>query len=171
MNKNFLSGRLSKKTTFVAIVCVIVFVLAGIIAAVCSHVAFVNGEKAEIVNYSSSPSSAFHLRTGKVSDLVYKYGDKDKTVDIDKVIELPSGASYKIVKVLDRDLQPIAHEGTVFQVENGERYFVFLTVLSNGGLKKQNYTIELVRLSDYSAEDPDFNVTDIGDKQYIIDRE
>ena len=44
-----LSERLSKKNTIVAIICIVVFLIAGFLAAVLGHIAYVNSREAEIL--------------------------------------------------------------------------------------------------------------------------
>lgn len=171
MKKCDLSARLSRKNTIIALVCIAVFLIAGIVVAVVTHSSYVNKvlsqEEATITNYSTSPSSDFVLRAGTVSTLVYKYDDTAITVDLNDIIALSEGATFSVDLVLGGNKVPIDHIGTKFPVANGQKYFVVVTVHSAHNVRQNKYFLELVKKSDFSDDIPDFNIQADSDINYI----
>lgn len=167
MKKIDLSSRVSRKTSLIALLCILLFLIAGITVAVVTHSSYLKNAEGKIVNYGMTPSSDLSLRQGTLSTLVYKYADDAKSVDINDVIEISKGATYSVDLVLSADLTPLGHTGTAFSVENGERYFLLVTVKSAGNVYQNKYILELVRKSDYKDETPDFHVKADADAPYV----
>ena len=167
MKKIDLSERLDRKNSVIAIVCILVFLIAGFVAAIVSHSSYLKNAESKIVNYGVSSSSSFHLRAGTLSTLVYKYADNATVVDLDDVIEVSKGATYSVDLVLNAERQTVEHRGTKFDVSNGQRYFLLITVKSIGNLYRNKYVLELVKKSDYTEETPDFNVQADGETPFI----
>ncbi len=160
-----LSERLSKKNTIVAIICIVVFLIAGFLAAVLGHIAYVNSREAEILNYSHSSSSDFFMRSDGLN-LVYKYKDSVSEVNLSNILELSDGASFRILVVLNEDGEKISHSEVTFDVSDKQQYFVIVNVTSLGRVHTNGYLIEIVSETDYSEVPPEFDISDYF-QQYI----
>lgn len=148
-----LTERLSKKNTIIAVVCIVVFLIIGFVAAVVGHRAYLDSREAEITNISYSSSAKLFMRADGVT-LVCKYSSSDVSVALDKVLSLSKGASLSVVSVVDENGSPVSHSGVSFDVSDGQRYFVILNVKSFGGVHTNGYVLEIV-----SEEDFDVNGT------------
>ncbi len=155
MKKIDLSARLSKKNTIIAIVCVFVFLVCGILAAVLGHKAYLTGCEAKITNVSSSPSSSLFSRPDGLT-IVYAYSTEEKQVKLGEVLSLSKGATMTIKTVTDASGKVISRSGDTFEVAENERYIVFIAIKSNGGLHENGYVLDIVSADEYSDETPDF---------------
>ena len=158
-----LNEKLTKKTSIIVIISVVVFVIIAIIASVFGGNAYYNNMQAKITNYSLSSSDDFHMRSDGLS-LVYKYENGTDNVDLNKIITVSERASFKIVAVLNSDMEKIKLTSSLLPVDNNEQYFVVINVSSEGGFVKNGYVIEIVNENNYSDKSPsiegvsDFNI-------------
>ena len=162
-----LNEKISKKTTIVVSVLVAVFVLGGIIGGVLGGKAYYEGSSADIVNYSLSSNSNFHLRTQSELNnlLVYKYDEKATSVDLSEIVSLSDGASMKVISAyeyINEELISINYRGNVFNTENGRRYLVLIDIQNRGGNKHNGYFIELVNENQYTERIPSLPVGNDG---------
>lgn len=165
MRKIDLSGRLSKKNTLIAVVCIVLFVVIGFIAAVAGHRAYVNSREAKITNISYSTSAKFFMREDGLN-LVYKYSPSDGEVDLSEILSLSDGATFRIGAVLDKDGNRIDHTSVVFDVSDSDRYFVIINVKSLGGVHSNGYIVEIVSEDDFDPESPSLVIPE-NIKEYI----
>lgn len=146
-----LSAKLTKKQTAIAIICVAIFVIAGVIGAAVGGVAYYKNQKAAVTNCSSSSANAFHMRAN--GTLVYVYDNGTENVDLTKIIEVSDGASMSLVAVLDGNKEKTENKSFLLNVEKGETYYVIFNVTSRGGQRTNGYMAEVVNRNNYSEND------------------
>ena len=150
-----LNERLSKKTSVCVIIAIALFVIIAIIASVIGGNYYYKNSKAKITNYSLSTADDFHMRSDGLS-LVCKYENGTDTVDLNQIIKVSKRAHFKIVAILDANMEKTNLNSAVLSVENNEKYFVIVNVSSEGGFVKNGYLIEIVNENDYSDKSPSF---------------
>ena len=162
--KRELNKKLSLRTTLIILGVLLLFIIGGIVGGIVGHKAYLNDQKAEIVNYGKTESENFHLR--KDGTLAYIYDDEDVTVDIFDVVEVSKGATLHLIAVLDDEGNKLEDLSNELNVENDERYFLITEVVSNGGIVKNGYLIEVAN-EKYYPYDKGIEVI-LGDiKEYI----
>lgn len=141
MAKIDLNEKLSKKTSTIIVLAIVLFVIVGIIVAVAAHSTYIKGREAKIVKVSASPIKDGLYATKTPSYLGYNYSDGVKTIDLTKIVSVSKGATLSVKKVLNANLEPIS--GTVLDVANGQGYRVYVSVMSDGNYRKNGYVIQI----------------------------
>ena len=141
MAKIDLNEKLSKKTSTIIVLAIVLFVIVGIIVAVAAHSTYIKGKEAKIVKVSASPIKDGLYATKTPSYLGYNYSDGVKTIDLSKIVSVSKGATLSVKKVLTKDLKPVS--GTVLDVANGQGYLVSVSVTSDGNYRKNDYVIQI----------------------------
>ena len=141
MAKIDLNEKLSKKTSTIIVLAIVLFVIVGIIVAVAAHSTYIKGKEAKIVKVSASPIKDGLYATKTPSYLGYNYSDGVKTIDLTKIVSVSKGATLSVKKVLTKDLKPVS--GTVLDVANGQGYLVSVSVTSDGNYRKNGYVIQI----------------------------
>ena len=141
MAKIDLNEKLSKKTSTIIVLAIVLFVIVGIIVAVAAHSTYIKGKEAKIVKVSASPIKDGLYATKTPSYLGYNYSDGVKTIDLTKIVTVSKGATLSVKKVLTKDLKPVS--GTVLDVANGQGYLVSVSVTSDGNYRKNDYVIQI----------------------------
>lgn len=155
MKKTDLSGRLSQKGTTIAVAAVILFVIIGIIVAVAWHSTYINMREAKIVNVSASPKNDAIYATGTPGYLAYNYSADKSSIDLTKIVSVSDGARLAVKKVILLDLTE-QKTNTVLSVADGQEYIVYLEVVSDGNIRRQNYVLE-IRQENHLAGNPEGN--------------
>lgn len=155
MKKTDLSGRLSQKGTTIAVAAVILFVIIGIIVAVAWHSTYINMREAKIVNVSASPKNDVIYATGTPGYLAYNYSADKSSIDLTKIVSVSDGARLAVKKVILLDLTE-QKTNTVLSVADGQEYIVYLEVVSDGNIRRQNYVLE-IRQENHLAGNPEGN--------------
>ena len=141
MAKIDLNEKLSKKTSTIIVLAIVLFVIVGIIVAVAAHSTYIKGKEAKIVKVSASPIKDGLYATKTPSYLGYNYSDGVKTIDLTKIVSVSKGATLSVKKVLNANLEPVS--GTVLDVANGQGYLVSVSVTSDGNYRKNGYVIQI----------------------------
>ena len=141
MAKIDLNEKLSKKTSTIIVLAIVLFVIVGIIVAVAAHSTYIKGREAKIVKVSASPIKDGLYATKTPSYLGYNYSDGVKTIDLTKIVSVSKGATLSVKKVLNANLEPVS--GTVLDVANGQGYLVYVSVMSDGNYRKNGYVIQI----------------------------
>lgn len=142
MAKIDLNEKLSKKTSTIIVLAIVLFVIVGIIVAVAAHSTYIKGREAKIVKVSASPIKDGLYATKTPSYLGYNYSDGVKTIDLTKIVSVSKGATLSVKKVLTaKDLKPVS--GTVLDVASGQGYLVYVSVTSDGNYRKNGYVIQI----------------------------
>ena len=141
MAKIDLNEKLSKKTSTIIVLAIVLFVIVGIIVAVAAHSTYIKGREAKIVKVSASPIKDGLYATKTPSYLGYNYSDGVKTIDLTKIVSVSDGATLSVKKVLNANLEPVS--GTVLDVESGQGYLVYVSVMSDGNYRKNGYVIQI----------------------------
>ncbi|MBR1624692.1 MAG: hypothetical protein IJ676_03000 [Clostridia bacterium] len=141
MAKIDLNEKLSKKTSTIIVLAIVLFVIVGIIVAVAAHSTYIKGREAKIVKVSASPIKDGLYATKTPSYLGYNYSDGVKTIDLSKIVSVSKGATLSVKKVLTKDLKPVS--GTVLDIANGQGYLVSVSVTSDGNYRKNDYVIQI----------------------------
>ena len=141
MAKIDLNVKLSKKTSTIIVLAIVLFVIVGIIVAVAAHSTYIKGREAKIVKVSASPIKDGLYATKTPSYLGYNYSDGVKTIDLTKIVSVSKGATLSVKKVLNANLEPVS--GTVLDVANGQGYLVYVSVMSDGNYRKNGYVIQI----------------------------
>lgn len=141
MAKIDLNEKLSKKTSTIIVLAIVLFVIVGIIVAVAAHSTYIKGKEAKIVKVSASPIKDGLYATKTPSYLGYNYSDGVKTIDLTKIVSVSKGATLSVKKVLNANLEPVS--GTVLDVANGQGYLVYVSVMSDGNYRKNGYVIQI----------------------------
>ena len=141
MAKIDLNEKLSKKTSTIIVLAIVLFVIVGIIVAVAAHSTYIKGREAKIVKVSASPIKDGLYATKTPSYLGYNYSDGVKTIDLTKIVTVSKGATLSVKKVLNANLEPVS--GTVLDVANGQGYLVYVSVMSDGNYRKNGYVIQI----------------------------
>lgn len=141
MAKIDLNEKLSKKTSTIIVLAIVLFVIVGIIVAVAAHSTYIKGKEAKIVKVSASPIKDGLYATKTPSYLGYNYSDGVKTIDLTKFVTISKGATLSVKKVLNANLEPVS--GTVLDVANGQGYLVYVSVMSDGNYRKNGYVIQI----------------------------
>lgn len=141
MAKIDLNEKLSKKTSTIIVLAIMLFVIVGIIVAVAAHSTYIKGREAKIVKVSASPIKDGLYATKTPSYLGYNYSDGVKTIDLTKIVTVSKGATLSVKKVLNANLEPVS--GTVLDVANGQGYRVYVSVMSDGNYRKNSYVIQI----------------------------
>ena len=141
MAKIDLNEKLSKKTSTIIVLAIVLFVIVGIIVAVAAHSTYIKGKEAKIVKVSASPIKDGLYATKTPSYLGYNYSDGVKTIDLTKIVTISKGATLSVKKVLNANLEPVS--GTVLDVANGQGYLVSVSVTSDGNYRKNGYVIQI----------------------------
>ena len=141
MAKIDLNEKLSKKTSTIIVLAIVLFVIVGIIVAVAAHSTYIKGREAKIVKVSASPIKDGLYATKTPSYLGYNYSDGVKTIDLTKIVTISKGATLSVKKVLNANLEPVS--GTVLDVANGQGYLVSVSVTSDGNYRKNGYVIQI----------------------------
>lgn len=164
MAKIDLNEKLSKKTSTIIVLAIVLFVIVGIIVAVAAHSTYIKGREAKIVKVSASPIKDGLYATKTPSYLGYNYSDGVKTIDLTKIVTVSKGATLSVKKVLTKDLEPVS--GTVLDVASGQGYRVYVSVTSDGNYRKNGYVIQIE--SEHTLiEGPDIDENEVEFKPII----
>ncbi len=137
MSKINLNDKLSKKSSAIVLVCILVFILIAMIAIAAGHTAYLSNQKAQITNVSS-----FRLINPQM--MVFVYPDGDTSVDIDKIVEVNKKATFSLVKIIDEDGTISPPQSSVISVSEKPTRDVIVRVKSPSKTKTVDYRITLV---------------------------
>lgn len=147
MTKIDFNKRLSKKGTAIAVVCIVLFILLGFVAAIVGHVVYLHNQEAKIVNYKHREGAELRMRND--GTLVYVYDNKT-TVDVKEVLELSEGASLRVVRVVSENrVLPTTDK---INVAEEPHVYLLLQVVSEAGNKTTNYYLEIVSKEEYQPD-------------------
>ena len=147
--KEFFDKKLSKKTSIICIVCIALFVLAGMIGAIVGHRIYLNSREAFITNYSTKEGATLRMRNNGC--LVYSYQDALTELEVTDVLEISDGATIKAMRLetIDGTVLPLS---TKLDLTATPHVFLFLHVTSEGNQHQKDYILEVVSASDYQAD-------------------
>ena len=141
MKKIDLNERLSPRNTMIAVLAILLAVTIGFTVAVLWHQTYLKNRKAEITNIANRPLEEQLFAYNETSP-VYVYKAGTTSVALADVIEVSKGATYSVTKVLNTslDVLPIA---VTFDVSEGQTYYVFIKVVSEGHTRVRDYVLEI----------------------------
>lgn len=137
MSKINLNDKLSKKSTVIVLVSILVFVLIAMVAIAAGHNVYLDNQKAQITNVSD-----FRLINPQM--LIYVYPDEDTSVDFNKIIQVNKKATFSLVKIIDEDGTVSPPQSSVVSVSEKPTRDVVVRVKSPSKTKTVDYRITLV---------------------------
>lgn len=142
MKENTLNKKISARKAVVIIIAVIAVCLAAVTAGVAGHTAYLENQKAFIINDEELSVSA-------PNSLTYFYQDGVKSVDLEKVIKVSKGASFTVEKLKDEDGSVVKPDGKNVDVSVKLQRQAQVKVVSKSGKSTNDY---LITVAPKSAE-------------------
>ncbi|MCR4661517.1 MAG: hypothetical protein K5765_05900 [Clostridia bacterium] len=153
--------KLSKKTTLIVSIAIAVFVLIALVVNIVLSNNYYS-KRPEIINASESTDSV--LVETKMLSLVYGYENYVSTIDVNKVIKLSEGTTFKITDVWRiKDDSTITIFSKNIPITNGESYRIGITLYLRN--KRESRILYLVpmdkKIEMVNSENAKFNINDI----------
>jgi uncharacterized repeat protein (TIGR02543 family) len=90
-----LNTKVSKRSSLIIVISIIVFVLVAMIGIAAGHVAYENSRQTKITNLSDFTQSAPNI-------YIYGYTDGKQTVNIGEIIEVSENATFQVLNVKEK---------------------------------------------------------------------
>ncbi len=137
MSKTNWNDKLSKKSTVIVLVSILIFLVIAMAALALGHVAYLDNQKAQVTNLND-------FRVINPQMLIYVYPDGDTSVDINKIVEVNKKATLSIVKIIDEDGTISPPASSVINVSEKPTRDVVIRIKSPSKTKIIDYRITLV---------------------------